>query len=65
MQPTPTLRGDGINHLDRLWCGKLLKVGLPVGRSGGQVLEDLCVSSRPCSWTNWPRRMDVTHRTLS
>ena len=45
MQPTLTLRVDGINHLDRLRCGKLLKVGLPVGRSGVQVLEEVCMST--------------------
>lgn len=45
MQPTLTLRVDGINHLDGLRCGKLLKVGLPVGRSGVQVLQEVCVST--------------------
>lgn len=44
MQPTLTLCVDGINHLDRLRCGKLLKVGPLVGRSGVQVLEEVCVS---------------------
>lgn len=40
MQPALALRGDGIHHLDRSRCGKLLKVALPVGRSGVQVSEE-------------------------
>lgn len=45
MQPTLTLRVDDINQLDRLRCGELLKVGLPVGRSEVQVLEEVCRSA--------------------
>lgn len=49
MQPTLTPRVDDINQLGRLRCGKLLKVGLPVGRSEVQVLEEVCrsVGSQP------------------
>jgi len=41
MQPALTLHVDGINHLDRLRRGTLLKVGLPAGRPGAWVLEEV------------------------